>query len=549
MAGSKCVTPMRGSAVRFVEVDNCGRVQYGTCSAFNTTAVSSINLSADTDEGDEVSRTNIAGDRCVYAPPQPQHNGYELELSLCRYDPLLISRLLGCDPITDAAGTAVGHVECDGIGGTSSGMAMVIWHSVYIGDRETCRGGNQRQATQYYVRVIPWTTRWIAGDAELSEGSENGVPLNFTGHTQLGTLTNLSGIVGGPVEPLTIPDGSKHSIGLITSVPPPRDECGCSEVVRPVPNPATIYVQRDGNSANRASVWVDNQGLGPVTLDCGIDGSTRQIEEFETVTCTYPEDGTYTIRACDVGTPAVCAEREVTIPLPPDEPELSIEADATDPNGLTILATIDNHGNGPVDVQWGDGGQPQRIEPVPDEQHAHAYPRPGIYQVTVTDADESDRTATEVVVVPVADTPVFTVSGGAGDLDVEVAGDDANQPGQGASRTFILDWGDGSPKTSTKLTAADIVAHSYEQMGTYTITVSDMASPLARASEEITLPVPGDRPGRPGVTTPSWVDPDAPPQPGVTTLTWQPDDAPPAPGQTTLAWQAEQTQASSRRRS
>lgn len=540
MARSLCVTPMRGSAVRFVEVDNCGRVQYGTCSAFNTTAVRELNFSADTDEGDAVEINNIAGDRCVYAPPKPQHNGYEIEMSLCRYDPLLISRLVGADPITNEDGTAVGHVVPETAGQDGVGMAMVIWHSIYVGEREACRGGNRR-ATRYLVKVVPWTTRWIPGDQELAEGGEDGVPLAFTGHTQLGMVTNLAGLVGGPVEPLTIPDGSLHELWVVTSVPPPRDECGCVEVVRPIPDPAQIFVQRDGNSTNRAQVWVDNHGFGPVTLDCGIDGSTKQIAEFETTYCTYPDDGDYTITACDVQTPAVCAQRDVTIPLPPDEPELTVEADSEDPQGLTVLLTVDNHGNGPVDINWGDGGQPQRVaNPDGQESFSHSYPRAGIYQIRVTDVDEPDRNVSEVVVVPVADPPVFSLQGGAQQTDVEVLGDDANQPSQGRARTFVIDWGDGTPKTSSKLTSDDVVQHSYDEMGTYTITVSDMASPLARRSETVELPVPGDRPGRPGEPTLTWEAADAPGRPGAADLSWQAADTPDAPGQATLTWQSAQ---------
>lgn len=537
MARSECVVPMRGSAVRFVQTDQCGRVQYGTCSAFNTTAVRSLNFSSDTDEGDEVSIQNIAGDRCVYVAPTPQNNGHELEVNFCRYDPLLFSRLMGCEPITNEDGIAVGHVECESAGTQDAGMAMAIWMRVYVDRRDNCRGGN-RFSTRYLVRIVPWTTRWIPGDMELSEGGEDGVPLNFSGHSQLGVLTDLAGIVGGPVEPLNVPNESNHSVWVVTSVPPPRDECGCTEVVRPVPNPATIYVQRDAGSTDRAQVWVDNQGLGPVTLDCGIDGSTREVEEFETVTCTYPEDGTYTIRACDVQTPAVCATRDVTIPLPPDNPELEIEADSSDPNGLTILMSIDNHGNGPVDVTWRPGEQKQRIEnPDGTEQYAHTYPRPGVYQIEVVDVDEPERKSTEVAVLPVAATPVFTLTGGQGELDVEVHGDDANQPEGGRSRTFYIQWGDGTPRTSTKLTAADVVAHTYEDMGTYTVTVSDMASPLARRSQEITLPVPGDRPGPPGQTSMSWEPADQPGPPGVTSHTWEPVDQPGPPGQTSMTWE------------
>lgn len=537
MARSLCVTPMRGSAVRFIEVDQCGRVQYGTCSAFNTTAVRSLNFSADTDDGDATEINNIAGDRCVYAAPVPQHNGYEVELNLCRYDPLLMSRLMGCDPITNADGTAVGHVVCESAGTQGVGMAMAIWHSVYVGSREACQGG-QRRATRWLVKIVPWTTRWIPGDNELSEGGEDGVPLQLTGHTQLGTVTNLSGIVGGPVEPLTIPGGSVHELWVVTSVPPPRDECGCTEVVRPIPNPATIYVQRDAGSTTRAQVWVDNNGLGPVTLSCGI-GDSKQVDEFETTYCAWDEPGTYTITACDVQVPAVCAQRDVTVPLPPDNPEVTIEADGSDPDGLTILASVDNHGNGPVDIHWGDGSQPKRVQnPDGSEQYAHTFPRDGIYQIRVEDVDEPDRVTTQVAVVPVAAAPVFSISSGQGERDVEVHGDDANQPSEGRQRTFVIDWGDGTPKTSTKLTGQDIVEHTYEQLGTYTITVSDMASPLAKASREVTLPIPGDLPGPPGQPTLTWEAVDTPGRPSAPSLGWQAADMPGQPGQPTLGWQA-----------
>lgn len=541
MAGSKCVIPLRGSAMRLITVDNCGRPAYGTCSAFNTKSIRSLNFSADSDDGDAVEINTFSGDRCVYEPPDPQYNGSELEVTFCRYDPLLISRMTGCEPVRDEDGIAVGHVTCEQPGTGGVGMAMVVWHSIYLGNEESCRGGQQR-ASNWLIRVVPWTTRWIPGDLELSEGGEDGVSITMTGHTRPGVITNLPALVGGPVEPLQIPSGRKHDLWAVTSVPPPRDECGCVEVIRPVPTPAEINVQRDAGSTMRAQVWVDNHGYGPVTLSCG-NGQTRELAEYETTLCEWDTSGTYTITACDVQTPAVCAQRDVTVPLPPDEPELTVTVDESVSSGRGVLLAIDNHGNGAVDVAWGDGREQRVDDPDPARTIAHEYARDGIYQITVTDVDEPEvRKSSEVVSVPVAARPVYSITRGQGDTDIEIHGDDTNQPSGSRQRTFVVDFGDGSPKVSTRLASADIVEHSYESLGTYRVVVYDMASPLARDARDVSLPVPGDRPGRPGQPQLTWQPEDQPQPAGQPTVSWRPVDQPDAPGQPTLAWeQAQQT--------
>ncbi|MFE7963447.1 PKD domain-containing protein [Streptomyces cellulosae] len=177
-----------------------------------------------------------------------------------------------------------------------------------------------------------------------------------------------------------------------------------------------------GAELSTLDVVVDNGGHGAVTIDFG-DGSepvTNAGDNTEVSTHTYSGPGTYVVVVTDAdeaerseqveviveadgsiddGSEEDGDEGEPTEPTEPTEPgegeddsviTVNATISANDPSGLTVDFTVDNHGHGPVTIDFGDG---QTAANAGDgiEVASHTYAAAGSYEATVTDDDEAER--------------------------------------------------------------------------------------------------------------------------------------------------------------
>lgn len=71
----------------------------------------------------------------------------------------------------------------------------------------------------------------------------------------------------------------------------------------------------------------------------------------------------------------------------PTPPEITVSADTSDPDGMTVqLTVISSSGSSPVLVDWGDGSEPEEV--APGQTVPHPYASPGTYTITVTSVNE-----------------------------------------------------------------------------------------------------------------------------------------------------------------
>jgi hypothetical protein len=217
------------------------------------------------------------------------------------------------------------------------------------------------------------------------------------------------------------------------------------------------------------------------------------LEEAASI-CKRCYDSLYiTVRICASGQTgggsATHPDCGVAPPPPPPAPVVTVREAAGDPNHMTVEVLVDNHGNGPVTVAWG------QTPALPDGTNAgdgvavttRVYTQEGAWTITATDADNPALTATATATVPFAGAPAIslTVTDTAPPSRAWEA--DWDNFGQGP---VTVSWGDGTPDESHP--AAGTATHTYDNavVGPVTVTVRDTSNPTRTTSQEVTLPPP-----------------------------------------------------------
>jgi hypothetical protein len=138
----------------------------------------------------------------------------------------------------------------------------------------------------------------------------------------------------------------------------------------------------------------------------------------------------------------------------------------------SVLVTISGFGGGGARLDWGDGSPPVVITSTAPV--AHAYAAPGAYTVTAVD----------VAWPAFKDTARVAVKDHLHNVHVFLDSDDdwrvllwLDEPVDGTS--YLVDWGDNTPIEEIggqRIPPHPRVPHQYQEIGTYTITVTDTAT-------------------------------------------------------------------------
>lgn len=495
---TSCPSLLRGRRMRVTALDSCGRPLYGAQSAMVTTkGFVQIEVSAETEDADDVSVKNAAGENCISEAGCSQIKYYTLKATYCNVDPDLIKIVNPTwSVIRDGQGNAVG-IEDSGEIDCSTGYALEVWTDV-ANTGNACGGGGAQGAWGYIL--WPWVSGGVPDDYTVENDALSFV---YTGSTKAGGAWGKGPYkvvtdANGRPSPLLTPVGPKaHRRLQIVTIKPPADRCGRQEVPRPTPDPATLYVSGLDSEvgANRRSVRlrVDNHGFGPVMVTWGDDTKDpQQVADGATVTHTYPAGDAakqYTITVADKETPVVKAQRTVTVPLPPDDPEIYVFVDTADEARMTVKVVVDNHGNGDVDVDWDDGTSSHIENAKANGDHdnavAHTYADSNLYNLLVSDTLRPDYYARETISVPVPAGP--TVSTPAVDhLKVTIDVDNGTEGG------VNVYWDHDSQPDEYEAAPAKVTGlpHTYEAADTYTIRVVSQGNPLAFTEVKATTTAP-----------------------------------------------------------
>lgn len=484
-----CPSFLRGNVMRVTRLNNCGQPIYGDCNQVVSDGFVTITMSAEVEEGEEVTVTKANGKTCISDKACDQLKWYTVETEFCQVDPDLIQMMNPTwEKILDYQGDTIGY-DAKGNLSCDTGFALEVWMDTY-GATDACSGEGSQGAYGYLL--LPWVVGGAPGDLEIGNDA---ISFTFSGRTKLGSRWGRgpypvmlgANAVPGPL--LTPVDTDTQYRLFVTTIRPPEAECGCQPVDRPTPEPATLTITGVAGEAPRMSVRLraDNHGFGNVVIDWGDGSPTTVATDGSYVQHTYAADGDYTITVADQQTPAITVTKDITIPLPADEPTLALSA-ANPSNRLEVTAavTLPQQSSGEGTIDWGDGTAVQDFTVAGDGTASlvHTYAANGVYTVTVRRSDADTYRARAAVSVPVPTAPTATF--GASNADAT---------GQTASVTYdnapngpvTIDWGDGTAAVDG--IEAATVTHAYADPGTYTITVASKANPASLATSTVTAPL------------------------------------------------------------
>jgi hypothetical protein len=201
-------------------------------------------------------------------------------------------------------------------------------------------------------------------------------------------------------------DGEDHQkfYGAVTEVGWTSDDvCITAKEGAHTPIEMTIVADPDDPASQRAVITVDNHGAGDVAIDFGDDtpnepnpgdGTTETVHTFD--------PGIYTVTATDVDSPTRTVSKVITVPFPNPDMDMvvTIVAEPSDSSHQVGSIVVDNKGNGPVVISFGDGTPIANNTGNGVTPTVHAWRVPGTYTVTVTDIDQPWRYVMVEVAVP-----------------------------------------------------------------------------------------------------------------------------------------------------
>jgi hypothetical protein len=288
---TKCASFVRGRVIRATRLDECGNPVEGDDSVVVSKGWTSVAFTANTDEGEEISVPNAAGETCVREPAKPSFLGYSVEITFCQVDPDVFALLTGQRTIVDDNGDVIGFTMDTAVSAGDVRFALEVWAGAPGGN--ACDNPNAQGSYGYFL--LPLVQGGVVGDFTI-ENAE--VTFTISGATTLdgnrwGTglhpaLLDNSGNAAMLADPLVPTD---HMLGVITGLKPPAAHCGA----RPYMDPNDPAVTGGGAVATDLSVTFTPVGPSstPWWIDYG-DGSWEYSADGDPLTHVYASAGTYT---------------------------------------------------------------------------------------------------------------------------------------------------------------------------------------------------------------------------------------------------------------
>lgn len=493
MPGSS-FTAARGQMMRVTRVNSLGRIEYGPNARVTSDGFVSVAMAPQITEGEQIRSTNAAGIDCLNERSPDTLDTINVTITFCRVDICLFTLINEhIKQLRNAFGEVAGFAESYNIA-QSSGFALEVWADArnYVPTDPLATGA-----------WLYWLMPYLVGGNLGEETIENGAAtFTLTARTKRGSQWGrgpydvevndpLTSACGPLLVPVTEDEPRRR---LLVTCPPPVALEGCQPVSL-ITAPLTSVTEAFGDPDRRTvqvippavgGPWRINWGDGTLDADLPADGATHQYAD--TTPPGLSRD--YTVAVWATATPTVIRYTRVVVPYtgtpPVNAPTATLSEDVSDVDGMTVQVLVDNHGNGPVNIVWGDatadGTNPgDDVTPT-----SHAYANEGVKTLTITDASDPTLATTRQVYVPFDGGTPLTASA----AESAPAGPDRrtvtltwDNQGQGP---VAIDWGDG---TATQSGATSGTAdHVYATNGTRNIDVSDASDPDRTITVPVTVP-------------------------------------------------------------
>ena len=123
-------TPVRGRMMRITELDGCGRIKPGPCSAIASAGFVSVSATPRQTEPEAITVTNASGGQCVNDEPAPRFLGWDVTISFCEVDPEVFSKVTGQPVEYDHEGNAVGFRTNSDVDPSLKAFALEVWQDI-----------------------------------------------------------------------------------------------------------------------------------------------------------------------------------------------------------------------------------------------------------------------------------------------------------------------------------------------------------------------------------------------------------------------------------
>lgn len=254
---SKCFPLVRGRVMRATRLDECGRIATSGCSSITTDGFVSVALTANIEEGEEISVTNANGKVCVRDAPKPSFKSYGVQVTFCNVDPELFAMLSNQATVYDSEGDAVGFRMSSSVDTADAGFALELWSGV---PGVACDSGNPSAQGSFGYLLLPFVGGGILGDFTLENGAVTFTLQNAAtkdgsawGVGPYDVVPGVGGVPGPLLEPILAGD---HLHVQYTTVAPPEPGCICI----PSGPPAT------GATSGTPGTWTPVDSYPPETL-------------------------------------------------------------------------------------------------------------------------------------------------------------------------------------------------------------------------------------------------------------------------------------------
>lgn len=220
MATSTCVTPIKGTVLRIVELDACGVPVTGTegLVAASSGFIQAV-MSPQYEDGTEFFERNANGDACVNQKDRPIFKRHELTVDWCEVNVLLAAYVIDAQVLgtgTPVTGTGFAQGEGDG----DNRFSLEIWQEV-AGSGACDASGAQR----FIYHAWPNVGNTKLGDYTIENDRST---LQFVSETATPGVNWLE-LVGADWLPAgTVLESGRHWLWNVTTTPPPEPACDTS---------------------------------------------------------------------------------------------------------------------------------------------------------------------------------------------------------------------------------------------------------------------------------------------------------------------------------
>lgn len=305
---------VRGRKMRVTRLDGCGRPQYGDCNQVVTEGFISVGLTANINEGEEITVQNANGKTCVQDAPCAEFTGYTAELTFCDVDPELFAMLSGQEQVLDADGDTVGFRMNQDRSGCDYGFALEVWAGV---PGQACGDAADAQGAYGYI-LLPFMQGGVLGDFTIENAAIN---FSITGAgSKAGSTWGMgpydvalqsNGKPGPLLKPIARGD---HLHVQYTEVAPPDDTGGCFPVMDPTHTAVTDFTATPSDLVVTVAPTPNSPDATqePFAVVWG-DGSYSYITTTDPITHTYAVAGTYKVSVSRGG---ATITKDVTVTSP-----------------------------------------------------------------------------------------------------------------------------------------------------------------------------------------------------------------------------------------